>query len=522
MDWTPEAKTALKKVPPFVRIMARKAVENYAKNRGMATVTLEIAEEAKGKLMGRPIMEKESPPDSLLELNRGSNQRQTMHLTNNQRFLANETGDPLHDAFDSKLAVHAMPRNETMEPDQLEQAWAEMMSIEHIGQQVRTIYIHIPFCHGHCLFCGFFQNIYKPDTARRYVDILLKEMTATADQPFVKYGRPFQAVYFGGGTPTSLSAPDIDRLVIGIKTLFPLANDCELTFEGRFHNFDRDKIDVALEAGINRFSLGVQTFDSQIRKSIGRRDSGEKLIETLIRLRDIGKAVITIDLIYGRPGQTLEIWQKDIETYLDLGLDGCDLYQLNIFYGGALNSAIEKGTLPKPATLREQADYFQRGVDLMKAAHQQRLSITHWAQNSRERSLYNSFSRGRSECLPLGAGAGGWLGNNMFFLEGDLKTYSKMVNAGKKPLAMGFGGDENNLLFRDISYQIELGYCDCKTLSARYQIDFFAAISPVATQWEKVGLIRIDGQCLYLTRAGEYWAVNLAQILIDLLQMQEK
>ena len=522
MDWTPEAKTALKKVPPFVRIMARKAVESYAKNRGMATVTLEMVQKAKGEMMGRPIMEKELTPDSSSELNLGSNRRQTMHLTDNQNFLANETDDPLHEAFDRKLAVHAMPRNETLEPDQLEQAWAEMMSAEHIGQPVRTIYIHIPFCHGHCLFCGFFQNIYKPDAARHYVDTLLKEMAETAAQPFVKYGRPFQAVYFGGGTPTALSAPDIHRLVGSIKNLFPLTNDCELTFEGRFHDFDKDKIAAALDAGINRFSLGVQTFDSQIRKSIGRRDSGEKLIETLTRLRDAGKATIIIDLIYGLPGQTLETWQKDIETYLDLGLDGCDLYQLNIFYGGALNTAIEKGTLPKPATLREQADYFQRGVDLMKAAHQQRLSITHWAQNSRERSLYNSFSRGRSECLPLGAGAGGWLGDYMFFLEGDLKTYSKMVNAGKKPLAMGFGGDENNLLFRDISYQIELGYCDCKTLSARYKTDLFATIGPVVTQWEKVGLIRIDNQCIYLTRAGEYWAVNLAQILIDLLQMAKK
>jgi len=492
------------------------------KNKGMATVTLEILQEARGKMMDRSIKKEGPSPDSLSDpssgLNVGMNRQQTMHLTDDRRFLANKTDDPLHEAFDCKLAVHAMPRNEPLPPERLELSWAEVMAEDHVGEPVRTIYTHIPFCQSHCLFCGFYQNAYKSDAARRYVDVLLKEMAQTAAQPFVKR-KPFQAVYFGGGTPTALSAQDIYRLVTGVKTLFPLANDCELTFEGRFYDFDTDKIAAALDAGVNRFSLGVQTFDTRIRKSIGRRVSGEKLVETLARIRDVGRAAIIIDLIYGLPGQTLEIWQKDIETYLDLGIDGCDLYQLNIFTGGPLDTAVEKGALPKPATLRDQADYFQRGVDLMEAAHQRRLSITHWAQNARERSLYNSFSRSRSECVPLGAGAGGWLGDRMFFLEGDLKTYTRTVEAGKKPLAMGFTSDENYLLFRDISYQIELGYCDFKSLSTRHKINLFVKIDHVVTQWEKVGLIKIDDGCLHLTRAGEFWAVNLAQILIDVLQM---
>lgn len=525
MDWTPEAKAAIKKAPPFVRTMAGKAVEAYAKNKGMATVTLEIVQEARGKMMGRSVKKEDPSSDQLSNiasgLNVGSNRRQTMHLTDNRRFMANETGDPLHEAFDCKLAVHAMPRNEPIPIKKLDQYWQEEMSPDHVGQPMRTLYIHIPFCHGHCLFCGFYQNMYRSDSARKYVDVLLKEMAQTAAEPFVKC-KPFQAVYFGGGTPTALSAQDIHRLVTGVKTLFPLANDCELTFEGRFYEFDTDKIAAALDAGVNRFSLGVQTFDTRIRKSIGRRESCEKLIEKLSYLRDLGKAAIIIDLIYGLPGQTLEIWQKDIETYLALGIDGCDLYQLNIFTGGPLYTSIEKGTLPQPATIRDQADYFQSGVEQMKTACQQRLSINHWATSSRERSLYNVFSRGRSECVPLGAGAGGWIGSRMFFLDGDLKTYTGMVEAGKKPLAMGFSGNENYLLLRDISYQIELGYCDFRSLSIRHKINLFAKIDSVVTQWEKVGLIRINDECLHLTRAGEFWVVNLAQILIDVLQMQGK
>jgi oxygen-independent coproporphyrinogen-3 oxidase len=311
-------------------------------------------------------------------------------------------------------------------------------------------------------------------------------------------------------------------LVSGIRQKFPLANDCEITLEGRFHDFDQEKIIHAVDAGINRFSLGVQTFDTAVRKSVGRRASRERMIDVLIGLRDLGRATVVIDLIYGLPGQTTDTWERDIETYLELGIDGCDLYQLNIFTGGPLDTAVSKGALPKTATLGEQADYCVRGVEMMTAAHQRRLSLTHWAQNARERSLYNSYSRGRSECVPLGAGAGGWLGGHMFFLEGELDAYTRAVTSGKKPLSMGFGRYEHHLLSRDISYQIEMGYCDIGALSEQHGVDLVAKFTPIVTQWEKVGLVRLDSSCLHLTRAGEFWAVNLAQILIDVLQLQGK
>ncbi len=103
----------------------------------------------------------------------------------------------------------------------------------------------------------------------------------------------------------------------------------------------------------------------------------------------------------------------------------------------------------------------------MEAAHYRRLSITHWGRTSRERNLYNLFSRGRSECVPLGSGAGGWLRNYFFFVEGDLKHYLSTIKAGRKPLSFGMRRSQRDFLFRDISYQMELGYCDLGELSKR-------------------------------------------------------
>ncbi len=521
MHWTPEAEAALAKVPPFVRVMARKSVEDHARRNGMADVTLSLVREVQQQMMGHSPAETPSPADGTTGYNVGANRRESMHLTDDRRYLANDTDDPLHEAFDRKLAVHAMARNEQIPPDGLSSSWASAIAGEHEGGRQRAIYVHVPFCRGHCLFCGFYQNACQPERMRRYVDTLLLEIAHTASAPFARRA-PFQAVYFGGGTPTALAAEDIRRMVSGIKEHFPLANDCEMTLEGRFCDFGPEKIDAALECGINRFSLGVQTFDTFVRKSIGRLESGETLMETLAYLRDLGRASIIIDLIYGLPGQSMATWEKDIGTYIDLGIDGCDLYQLNIFTGGPLDKAVRKGALPTPAALKEQADYFVRGVDLMREHHQRRLSITHWAQSTRERSLYNALSRGRSECLPFGAGGGGWIGHRRFFLESNLEEYAARVAAGEKPISMGFEGTERDLLYRDIAYQIELGYCDLSSLSERYHMELTAGIGPVLEQWENIGLVQFRGNCLYLTRAGEFWAVNLAQIIIDALQLCPK
>jgi len=512
MDWTPNAETEMKKVPPLIQEMVRNAVEAYAAGRGIETVTVEILHEAKAGLMGKPpgVREREDG------LNVGVSRRETMHLTDERRPRVRQSDDPLHKAFDHKMTVHAMPEYEPAPPEQYQGLWDEVMSGKE-SLPLRTLYIHIPFCEGRCNFCGFFQNYYKTDQGEQYVKALVREMEVTADTPFVQ-ARPFQAVYFGGGTPTALSSDAIATLVENLGKLFPLSKDCEITLESRFHHLDGEKIRAASAAGVNRFSLGVQTFDTGIRKALGRREPGEKVIDTLTYLRDLGEAVIIIDLIYGLPGQSMEVWERDIRTFLALEIDGCDLYQLNVFTGGLMDRAIRKGKIPRPAGLQEQGDYFVRGVDLMEDAHYHRLSISHWGRTTRERNLYNLLSRGRSECVPMGSGAGGWLRNHMFFVEGNLENYFKGIEEGKKPVSLVYSGSGKSLLFTDISYQMELGYCDLKGLSARHGIDLVGVLEPITSQWEETGLVEITGDCLYLTRPGEFWAVNLAQIMIDFLQ----
>jgi len=106
-------------------------------------------------------------------------------------------------------------------------------------------------------------------------------------------------------------------------------------------------------------------------------------------------------------------------------------------------------------------------------------------------------------------------------VEGDLKDYLSEIKAGRKPLSFGVGRPQRDFLFRDISFQMELGYCDLEELSKRYDLDLLTFLRPIISQWEKLDLIKLKDGCLYLTRPGEFWVVNLAQILIDRLQKKE-
>ncbi|MBT9162476.1 MAG: Oxygen-independent coproporphyrinogen-III oxidase-like protein [Dehalococcoidia bacterium] len=333
-----------------------------------------------------------------------------------------------------------------------------------------------------------------------------------SDATFIK-SHPFLSVYLGGGTPTSLSPKNLSRLLEGIKRCLPLSSDCEITVEGRTHNFSDDKVSACIDSGANRFSLGVQSFDTHVRRKMGRIETGEEISERLKYLRSLGQPVVGIDLIYGLPCQTMEIWESDVERSIELGLDGVCLYQLNIFE--KLLEAVEKKMIAPPADIRMQADMFAGGVDIMKRARYRRLSMPHWGRTARERNLYNTMSLSVKTCIPFGSGAGGSMNGYTFMQDRKLDDYYRKIDAGNKPIAMCMKQPEHNELFREIAGQMELGRCHLRSMGECYSFELEEIYRPMLEQWENVGLIQRENGSINLTLAGQFWEVNLCQNLID-------
>lgn len=192
--------------------------------------------------------------------------------------------------------------------EQLAQTWQEMIN-QTASPRKRLIYLHIPFCATHCTFCGFYQNRFNEDACAHYTDALIREIEMEADS-VLHQSAPIHAVYFGGGTPSALSAHDLARIITTLREKLPLAPDCEITIEGRVLNFDAERIDGCLDAGANRFSIGIQSFNSKIRKKMARTSDGPTAIAFMESLVKRDQAAVVCDLLFGLPGQDAQTWEK--------------------------------------------------------------------------------------------------------------------------------------------------------------------------------------------------------------------
>ncbi len=452
------------------------------------------------------------------ERNQGKVNRIKFSMNNNEKtFFAEEGVNPLTSAFKQKTTIHPGMGGIPVPKEEQAPLFEDLLNRERKG--TTAAYIHIPFCETHCLYCGFYLAAYHKDKSTAYTDSLIEELKQGSEKRFIN-SAPIHTVYFGGGTPTALKPQDLLRLLQAVRTYLPLTNDCEITIEGRILHFDKDKMAACIDGGANRFSLGVQSFNTEIRTTLGRSCNRDEIIECLQNLKSFDNSSVVIDLIYGLPGQTLETWVADLDTFLSLGLDGVDLYQLNVFSGGRLDRAIQEGKIPPAADIPLQSAFYRAGVEHMAKNHVRRLSMTHWGASFRERNLYNTLMGARGQCLPFGTGAGGSLDGHFCFQDRDYKTYMKRVAQGEKPLAMLMRPRPNAVVANGLSRQLELGYMNLKHTSEEAGHDVSKLFAPLLEQWERAGLLTQSGDWIDLTLAGQFWQVNITQALIDWYNIQ--
>ena len=425
------------------------------------------------------------------------------------------SGDPLTAAFPRKRVVHAGVRGEVVPPAEAQETWRTVMNTPAKKGELQTAYVHIPFCKTKCLYCGFFQNAAQQSAEDDYVEALIEEIESAADAPRLKGGL-IHAVFIGGGTPTSLSAENAARVLSTLRRVLPLANDYELTLEGRIHDLVPEKIEAWFANGVNRISLGVQSFDTKVRQSQGRIETREEVLERLRLLKSYEQCSVVLDLIYGLPGQSMEVWQQDLDDLIASGIDGADFYQLNVFEGSDLNKRIAEGKLAPAATTKEQAKMYAFAHDYMKKRGWRQLSMCHWACSSRERSLYNALAKRGVPMFPFGSSAGGFLGGYAVMLHRVLQPYAMLVASNQKPI-MGLVKQSEIQPFSNCAVNmLEYGLMDLSRLEA--MDERLTGLRWLYELWEKRGLVAFNGVQYALTIAGKFWEVNIAQTTVECIQ----
>ena len=291
-----------------------------------------------------------------------------------------------------------------------------------------SAYIHIPFCEHICYYCDFNKVFLEGQPVDEYIEALLKEARLALRQNPVE---KMETLYVGGGTPTSLTASQLERLLSGLREILPYYNG-EFTVEANPGDLTADKLDVMKNYGVNRLSMGVQTFDDRLLKKIGRKHTAQDVYDTIQLLEEKDFSNVTIDLIYALPGQSLESFRDTVTRALALDIPHYALYSLILENQTMFMNWVRRGKMHLPEQELE-AQMYAETIDAMEKAGRKQYEISNFAKPGFE-SQHNLVYWNNQNYFGLGAGASGYLGNRRYKNRGPIQHYLKSLKNDQLPV----------------------------------------------------------------------------------------
>ena len=262
------------------------------------------------------------------------------------------------------------------------------------------LYIHIPFCASRCIYCGFYSTT-SLKLRQQYVDAVVKEMALRGKRSEAR-GQSLSTIYFGGGTPSQLTIPQLHQIFDAIYKYNKVQMGAEVTIEMNPDDVTEVFADGLCMLPVNRVSMGAQTFDDERLKWLHRRHTSQQVSEAMERLRDNGIRNISIDLMYGFPGETLDDWRRDIDAALALGAEHISAYCLMVEEGTPLAKMMHKGDSPLNEELERKM--YEMLIEKLTAAGYEHYEISNFAKPG-HRSRHNSSYWQDIPYIGLGAAA---------------------------------------------------------------------------------------------------------------------
>ena len=300
------------------------------------------------------------------------------------------------------------------------------------------LYLHIPFCGHICSYCDFNTYAGQESLIPRYVDAMEREIVR---QAAVLGGTPVATVYIGGGTPSLLSPDQIGRLVAASRAGFAVLPNAEISMEANPNSFDEWRAAGYLAAGINRLSMGVQTQHRRGLRTLGRQHEAGDAASAFAAARRAGFANINADLIFGWPGQTLEIWRDDLETLLGWpggrsgdGPDHLSLYSLIVEPGTPMAEAVTRGVFTVPDD-DASADLYEAAIERLAAAGFVHYEVANWSRDADHASRHNVIYWQNGDFAGIGAGAFGTLRGERIMQHLRPIAFIEAVEQGRPPVS---------------------------------------------------------------------------------------
>ena len=398
-------------------------------------------------------------------------------------------------------------------------------SIIFASKQMAGLYIHIPFCASRCIYCGFYSTTLL-DLQDRYIDAVCQEMKIrkqerielTKSLPLKgEVGRGL-TLYLGGGTPSQLSAENLQKLFYNINKVYGEAS--EITIECNPDDLTDEYVAVLAQLPVNRVSMGAQTFSDERLRFLHRRHTAEQVRTAVQRLRAIGIRNISIDLMFGFPNETLDDWASDINEALALDVEHISAYSLMYEEGTPL---YEKFKSAKVQKLKEETErlMYERLIDRLEAAGYEHYEISNFAKEpplwggwrgspSSFRSLHNSNYWNDTPYIGLGAAAHSYDGQTRSWNVSDIREYIDAIERGQRPFDYEVLNDDtryNDLITTALRTREGI---NLTTMEKKYKDYLLENARPSLER----NLLRIDNQHIHLTREGLFVSDDVMSDLI--------
>ena len=346
------------------------------------------------------------------------------------------------------------------------------------GKPALGLYIHIPFCKAKCAYCDFYSLAHSEEKMDAYTAALLRHLEEVAPRAA---GMQVDTVYFGGGTPSYLGAARLCRILQTVLRRYDVARDAEITLEANPDSAgDWKELRRLRRAGFNRLSLGVQSTDDALLRRIGRVHTYEQVQQAVMAARKAKFTNLSLDLIYGLPGQTMEDWQRTLADAVALGPEHLSCYGLKLEEGTPLWQQRQTLTLPDDDA---QADMYLYTVAALGEMGYEQYEISNFAKSGKE-SRHNLKYWRMEEYAGFGPGAHSDFGGVRYGYVRDLDSYI----AGRLVLSES---EADSTLARDYEYVMlslrTAAGIDRQTFEKRYR-QRFQPMETLFEQYEKAGL----------------------------------
>ena len=368
-----------------------------------------------------------------------------------------------------------------------------------------SAYVHIPFCTQICYYCDFSKVFIKNQPVESYLEHLLQEFHSYDIQKL-------RTLYIGGGTPTALSASQLEVLLEGLTKNLDLSVLEELTIEANPGDLDADKIAVLKNSAVNRVSLGVQTFDDKMLKKIGRSHTEKDIYENIDRLKLAGFDNISIDLIYALPGQTMDQVKDNVAKAIALDIPHMSLYSLILENHTVFMNRMRRGKLPLPKEELE-AEMFEYIIAELERAGFEHYEISNFSKQGFE-SRHNLMYWDNAEYYGIGAGASGYVDGVRYKNHGPIRHYLKAVEEESARI------NEEHLSQREqMEEEMFLGLRKRSGVSIacfeeKFERSFQELYGDIVKDLIQQGLMQLDGDHVRMTKRGLFLGDTVAERFI--------